>query len=194
MSPMGTVSTAAAGSADAFARLVQDEQARVYHFLLKRLGHVDDAAELTQETFLHAHRAWGTFRGESKASTWLLGIALNLARNHVARSPWKRWTHLSDDILDDMAGPQADPEHCAANRRLVYRLAEAMEALPPDMRAVFSLVCLEGIAYEDAARALGIPTGTVRSRIARTRAALRRAMEGEHRPEPCAVEESARAG
>ncbi|MGC2856132.1 RNA polymerase sigma factor [Novispirillum sp. DQ9] len=177
MIPRGTA-PAAAGTADAFAQLVRDEQKRVYHFLLKRLGHADDAAELTQETFLHAHRAWASFRGESKASTWLLGIALNLARNHVTRSPSKRWRHLSDDVLDGVASHEPDPERATANRRLVRRLAEAMDALPPDMRDVFSLVCLDGMAYDEAARTLGIPIGTVRSRVARARAALRAAVGG----------------
>lgn len=191
MNPTGTAS--AAESAAAFAQLVRDEQKRVYHFLLKRLGHADDAAELTQETFLHAHRAWASFRGESKASTWLLGIALNLARNHVTRSPAKRWKHLSDDVLDGVSSPEADPERATANRRLVRRLAEAMDALSPDMRDVFSLVCLDGMAYDEAARALAIPIGTVRSRVARARAALRAAI-GDDQEDHGAVEEPARVG
>lgn len=184
MSPRTTAQSArsygkaASGAvSDVFASLVRDEQARVYHFLLKRLGNPDDAAELTQDTFLHAHRAWSTFRGESKPSTWLLGIALNLARNHVARTPTKRWRHLSDDVLDGVSSSDADPEQATGNRRMVRLLAAALDTLAPDMRDVFSLVCLEGMAYDEAAHTLGIPIGTVRSRVARARAVLRAALD-----------------
>ncbi|MFA7429135.1 MAG: RNA polymerase sigma factor [Rhodospirillaceae bacterium] len=185
---------AASGAvADAFATLVRDEQARVYHFLLKRVGNPDDAAELTQDTFLHAHRAWATFRGESKPSTWLLGIALNLARNHVTRTPNRRWRHLSDDVLDGVSSPDANPEEATENRRTVRLLADALDTLSPDMRDVFSLVCLEGVSYDEASHSLGIPIGTVRSRVARARATLRAAL-GEGFGKDAVVEGSVSVG
>lgn len=160
-----------------FPALVREHQARVYRFLLKRLNNPDDAAELTQETFCQAFRLRHSFRGEAQVSSWLLGIALNLARNFVTRTPTRRFAHLSDDALVDMEGDVADPERQTSARRLALRLAEVLETLSAEMRDAFTLVCLEGLSYEQAAEILAVPIGTVRSRLSRARTLVRAAVE-----------------
>jgi len=178
MPPRSNEPPPAEGLAEAeFPALVRAHQARVYRFLLKRLNNPDDASELTQETFCQAFRLRHSFRGEAQVSSWLLGIALNLARNFVTRTPTRRFAHLSDDALADMADDEADPERITTARRLALRLAAALEDLSEEMRDAFTLVCLEGLSYEQAAQILAVPIGTVRSRLSRARSLVRAAVE-----------------
>ncbi|HYH20983.1 MAG TPA: RNA polymerase sigma factor [Azospirillum sp.] len=161
-----------------FQRVVSEYDVRVYRFILKRVGHPDDAQDLTQQTFLEAYRQLGRFRGESTMWTWLCAIANNVARNHRARAPQHRYSFVSDEVLEFHPADAADPEEANARRQQVRRLRAALDELSDDARAVFVLVALEGMSYEDAARILDVPVGTVRSRLSRARNALRERLDG----------------
>lgn len=161
-----------------FQRVVSEYNVRIYRFILKRVGHPDDAQDLTQQTFLEAYRQLGRFRGDSTMWTWLCAIANNVARNHRSRAPQHRYHFVSDEVLEFHPTDAADPEEANARRQQVKRLRAALDELSDDARAVFVLVALEGVSYEDAARILDVPVGTVRSRLSRARNALRERIDG----------------
>lgn len=157
-------------------RIVVSHQRRLYHFILRRVGSPDDAADLTQQTFLCAYKALDNFRGEASMSTWLFGVALTLIRNFRSRSEGRRRDHDPIDEMFDLADPGENPEASVSGRERLRHLMEALRALAPEMRDVVMLICFEEHSYEDAARLLDIPIGTVRSRLSRARARLREAL------------------
>jgi RNA polymerase sigma-70 factor (ECF subfamily) len=161
-----------------FRRLVRDHNVRLFRFVLKHLGHRADAEEVTQQVFLEAHRTLASFRGDAALSTWLYGIAMNMVRNFHRRSPHRRYEFVSDDELQLKASEDDSPETLAGRRDQVRRLRDGLQELSADMREVVTLVLLEGLAYDEAARVLGVPVGTVRSRLFRARAHLRQKVEG----------------
>jgi RNA polymerase sigma-70 factor (ECF subfamily) len=163
------------GDHDAFASLVDAYHARVWRFLLKWVKNRDDAEELTQETFLAAWRALPTFRAGSQFSTWLLGIALNLARNHHNRTVKKRSrdVELDDTIyMETPSGYEVEPDSRLERLQAMETLQRAIDKLPEDMRQVLIMVRLEGMQLEEVAQVLGIPSGTVKSRLSRAKARL----------------------
>ena len=141
------VQRARAGDEDAFAALVEANQKRIYHLTLRMTGNPDDALELSQEAFLNAWRGLKKFQGESSFSTWLYRLASNACIDFLRRE--KRRAGLSMTVsLDD--------EEEARQAELVLVLRE-----------------LEGLSYGEIASLLGVEEGTVKSRIARARLALR---------------------
>ncbi|MFC4160032.1 RNA polymerase sigma factor [Chitinimonas lacunae] len=157
-----------------FRHLVDEHQKRLYRFVLKNIGHADDAADIAQQAFVEAAKAIATFRGESELSTWLYGIAMNLVRNYLSRAPHRVHQFESDDTLAELASETTvDPREQVSGNQMMAHLQRELAALPDDMREVLLLVAVEELSYEDAAIMLSIPVGTVRSRLFRARAALR---------------------
>ena len=150
-------------------RVVRDHYDAVYRFCARRIG-TARAADTAQETFLTAQRALGRFRGESSLRTWLLGIALNECRRSIRR-------HGADPLpLEvDLACPQSDDESRFVDRQA---LAAALARLSDDHREVVLLHELQGLTYEEVASVLGVPVGTVKSRLHHAFLNLRRDMGG----------------
>lgn len=164
-----------------FRQLVQDHQQRLYRFIVKNIGYGTDAEDLTQQAFVEAAQAYQTFRGASELSTWLYGIAMNLVRNYLSRAPHRRYTFEDEESLADTAARDPDPAEQLAHTQTVRALAEELEALSPEMREVLLLVAMDELSYEEAAVLLAVPIGTVRSRVSRARATLRRRLgERQH--------------
>ena len=84
-----------------FRQLVRSHQGRLYRFIVKHIGWGSDAEDLTQQAFVEAARSYATFKGASELSTWLYGIAMNLVRNYLSRSPHRRYTFEGDDVLSE---------------------------------------------------------------------------------------------
>lgn len=162
-----------------FRHLVQQHQQRLYRFVLKNIGNPSDAEEIAQQAFVEAATSFERFRGASELSTWLYGIAMNLVRNHLSRAPHRRYQFEDEEALADVEGHTPEPavqlEHSQTNRALLAEL----QALPNDMREVLLMVALDEVSYEEAAVMLSIPIGTVRSRVSRARASLRRKLEAK---------------
>ena len=162
------------GNTERFAPLVTRYQQRVMRFILKYEHNVQDAQELAQETFLQAFRALPGFNSQSRFSTWLTGIAFNLLKNHISRSPTKQHLHLDideqPDGMCDLAG--SNPADAYASRQLLLAMDQAVAALPEKMRDAILLVASEGLSYEEAAVTLNVPVGTVKSRLCRARIQL----------------------
>ena len=160
-----------------FRELVNQHRDRLYRFVLRHIGHATDAEDLAQQAFVEAARTYEAFRGESQLSTWLYGIAMNLVRNHLSRSPQRLYRFEDESALDDTAAAVANPEQQLAMTQLVRLLDRELDGLMPEMREVLLLVAMDDMSYEDAAELLSVPIGTVRSRVSRARSHLRRRME-----------------
>jgi len=156
-----------------FRQLVDAHQKRLYRFILKNVGNATDAEDLAQQAFAEAVRSFVTFRGESELSTWLYGIAMNLVRNFMSRSPQRIYRFETDEGLADTALDNKNPSDQVESDQILARLQAELEELPAEMRDVLVLVAIEDLSYEEAAAMLSIPIGTVRSRVARARSALR---------------------
>lgn len=161
-----------------FISLVQANQKRLYQFILKNIGNPADAEDLAQAAFVEAYKSLSSFRGQSELSTWLLGIAMNLVRNYISRAPHRRFTFVSDEVLEGTAANGESPADAAFYSQAIERLSEELRALPDGLREVLLLVAVDGLSYEDAAAMLAIPIGTVRSRVSRARATLRERLPG----------------
>jgi len=162
---------ACAGDARAYAWLVTRHQASVHRYLVRLTGAPDTARDLAQDTFLRAFQAIGAWRPEARFRTWLFRIAHNLAMDHLRRARRERLFVPIDGGLD-VADPAPGPDARLETTQKARRLEAALAALPSAHREVLLLREIEGMSYEDIARALDLNLGTVRSRIARARAAL----------------------
>lgn len=174
-----------AGDAAAFDTLVVRYSADVYALLFRLTENHEEAADLTQETFLKALKAIKSFRGEADLKTWLYRIAVNESRN---RFRW--WTRRSRDktisldapLSDEMQTPLSEtfsgnsenPEEEILRRERAHALREALQNLPEIFREAVVFCDIEGLSYEQIAATLSINVGTVKSRIARGREELRR--------------------
>jgi RNA polymerase sigma-70 factor (ECF subfamily) len=158
------------GDERAFAALVRHYDAglrRLAFRLLGDRGRMDDAL---QEAYVSAYRALPRFRGDASLGTWLYRIAYNACLDEL-----KRTRAVVDlDSVRDRAHPGADPIEALSIR---HTLAGALAELPLEDRAAVLLVDADGFDYRGAAEVLGVPEGTVASRLNRARAALRQALE-----------------
>jgi RNA polymerase sigma factor (sigma-70 family) len=164
---------AVAGSPEPFGELFERHARSVYNHCFRRTASWADAEELTSAVFLEAWRRRAEVRptGES-ARPWLLGVANNLLRNHrrslrryraaLARVPLPRY---GADPADDVAGRLADEQQ-------MHRVLACVERLPRPDQEVLSLCVWSELTYQEAAAVLGVPVGTVRSRLSRARARL----------------------
>jgi|JI6StandDraft_1071083.scaffolds.fasta_scaffold202756_2 RNA polymerase sigma-70 factor (ECF subfamily) len=159
-----------------FRDLLTQHRDRLYRFVLRHIGHATEAEDLAQQAFAEAARTYGSFRGESQLSTWLYGIAMNLMRSHLSRSPQRRYRFEDESALENTPCSSADPELQCSMTQLVRLLERELDGLMPEMREVLLLVAMDDMSYEDAAALLCVPIGTVRSRVSRARSHLRRRM------------------
>jgi RNA polymerase sigma factor (sigma-70 family) len=160
-----------------FRELIDQHQRRLYRFVIKYIDHPDDAADITQQAFVEAARTIASFRGDSKLSTWLFGIAMNMVRNYLSRAPHRVHKFETDESLLGVASSELDPSDSLSQRELLIMAEKAFSDLPAEMSEVLGLVAVDEISYQDAADILCIPLGTVRSRVSRARAVLRTQFE-----------------
>lgn len=165
------------GDAAAFNELVLMYQTSVYNVALRTLGHSEDAADATQETFLAAYRAIEEFRGGS-FKAWLLRIAVNTCYDLLRRKQRRPSTSL-DVIVDEsgdsvgFADRRVGPERAALAAETVSVVEQGLLTLPDDQRSIVVLCDVQGLSYEEAADVEGVALGTVKSRLSRARARLR---------------------
>ena len=164
------------GDRTAFAALVERHERRVYNLALRMTGREEDARDATQDAFLTVLRKLSTFRGEAAFTTWLHRVAVNACYDVLrkrARAPL-----LEHSEQDDRPGlePPPVPDH-AASSALSIDVQRALLQVPEDFRAVMILHDVRDLPQEEVASILGIPVGTVKSRLHRGRIALARAMD-----------------
>ncbi|MCI8651491.1 MAG: sigma-70 family RNA polymerase sigma factor [Oscillospiraceae bacterium] len=178
MSEIDLIAAAQSGDQNAFAQLVEAHQGKVYSLSYRMTGNPDDAADLTQEAFLNAWRGLASFHGQSSFSTWLHRLTSNVCIDFLRRE--KRRTALSMTVEEDEEGRQAEvpdhrfsPEQELERRELRRTVQQGLAALSPEHRRVLVLRELEGLSYQEIAQCLELEEGTVKSRIARARIALK---------------------
>ena len=159
------------GQEQAFAVLMERHERRVYNLAYRMLGNPEDARDATQDAFLSCFRHLARFRGDSSFSTWLHRIALNACYDALRRR--RDTISLEGRSVDPM--PVADHADRAAAATDVQR---ALLGVPPDFRAVLVMHELQDLPLEDIAATLGVPVGTVKSRLHRGRVALGRILSG----------------
>jgi len=165
-----------AGDARAFEELVVSHQHRVFGVALRMLDNAAEAEEIAQETFLRAHGSLAEFRGDARLSTWLYAIVSRLCLNRLASAD-RRVARPGDEVLLRVADGEAGPQDNAERGELEAALHRAIADLAEERRVVVILRDLEGMAYDEIARALGLELGTVRSRLHRARMDLKEKME-----------------
>ena len=176
-----------AGQVEAFGILVRRYQDRLYPTLLRLTGCAEDAHDLLQDAFVRAFEKLGRFHGDSSFYTWIYRIAVNLAlSDRRRRRPGRSWPTGPDGAaLDPPSDPdQSDPALPLERAEREERVQRALDALAPDHRAVVVLKDLDGLRYEQIAAILGVPVGTVRSRLHRARGELRERLRDLFDEEP----------
>ena len=170
------------GDMDAFGRLIEKYQDRLFNAVLRIVANRDDAMELTQEAFVRALKGIKKFKGQAAFYTWLFRIGVNLAINHRRRhrelfsSTFGRESRLgqqADPLAAMIESDEPSPLDEVQLQEEHERVLEALKTLGPNARALIVLRDIEGLNYNQIAEILDLPTGTVKSRLSRARRAIR---------------------
>ncbi|MFC1526192.1 RNA polymerase sigma factor [Candidatus Latescibacterota bacterium] len=162
------------GNIEAFRTLVVDYHPLAYSLAYRVLNDAEDAEEVVQDAFVKIHCALEGFRGESSLKTWILRIVLRLSLNRRrdrSRTAWRRLgLHRGGEAGDEdgelgLAAPGPDPEGLLIAKETRSRVLAAVESLSPPLREVVVLSTLEDLTYDEIARILRVPVGTVSSRL-----------------------------
>lgn len=167
-----------------FDGIVREHQRRVYRVLYLLVRNPDLADTLTQETFLRAYEKRASFRGEARVNTWLLKIAVNLARDHARNrraSFWKRLIGMDDsenpEQFRQIPDPQASPEQALLARRELDAAWSIAGELPSQQRTIFMLRFAEEMTLPEIAQVLGLRTGSVKAHLFRAMATVRKRLK-----------------
>ena len=170
----------------AFEQLVTDNEKRIYNLCRRMVGDQEDAAELTQEAFLNAWRGLPGFQAESAFSTWLYRLASNVCLDFLRREKRRKSLSLTVVSLDQEEAVELEsPDQRYAPEGELERLEQrqairdGLARLSEEHRQVLVLRELSGLSYREIAQLLGVEEGTVKSRIARARGALRKVLVEE---------------
>jgi len=182
MDEAALIQAARGGDLDAFNRLVIEYQSLAFNLAYRIMADPAAAEDATQEAFISAYRALRRFRGGSFRS-WLMRIVTNACYDELRRRKRKPSTSLDqltetrDDFFEDaestISTGAEKPEQEAVRSELRLAIERCLEGLPNDFRVVAVLVDIQGYDYQEAARVVAKPIGTVKSRLARARAQLR---------------------
>ena len=164
------------GDQDAFDMLFERYKTKVFSFILRYVGDNATAEDIFQNTFLRLYTKAGYFNRESKFSTWLYTIAANLCKDELKKRsirkhiPLQGTAHQDEDSRipapeDFLSNPSAGPRETASGKERSDAVTRAVDILPEDLRVVITLHCMHSLKYHEVAKILGIPTGTVQSRM-----------------------------
>jgi RNA polymerase sigma-70 factor (ECF subfamily) len=168
------------GNAAAFGELVRRHQDRLYNTVYRLLDNHEDAYDVVQDAFLNAYQSLDSFKGDSLFFTWLYRIAVNTAISfkRKRRAMVRIDSTGSNPVIEPHdTSDEARPGHALEQAEQEVRVRQALARLSPEHRAVLILKDMEGQKYEDMAEALGVPIGTIRSRLHRARLELREVLE-----------------
>ncbi|HVS83101.1 MAG TPA: sigma-70 family RNA polymerase sigma factor [Pyrinomonadaceae bacterium] len=172
---------------EAFCLLAKGYERRIYLLAFHYCHNPQDAEDLSQEVWLKAYQALGTFRGESSFYTWLRKITINCFLNHQ-RARRYSWRGQKTDVqllaVDSIGGDErvssaANSETILHNRILAERVMQAMSESTPPQRLIFLLKHHEGMTYEEIAKAVGCSTGTAKKSVSRAVGKLREHLDIE---------------
>ena len=165
------------GDIAAFEELYRVHSARLYTLALRMTGSQQDAEDVLQEVFLHAHRKLGGFRGESSLGTWLYRLAVNQCLDFL-RGRQARMARASGSYDDDEVSEPIAPAPVIPTPISRVDLERAIAQLPAGCRTAFVLHDVEGFAHHEVASMLGVSEGTSKSQVHKARARLRAILSG----------------
>ena len=164
------------GDQQAFGLLVSKYQRKLARLLSRLIRDPAEVEDVAQETFIKAYRALGSFRGDSAFYTWLYRIGINTAKNYLVSQGRRAPTRTDFDTEEaetfeggDLLRDINTPERMLLSKQIGETVNSAMDDLPDDLRTAIMLREIEGMSYEDIAKMMDCPIGTVRSRIFRAR-------------------------
>jgi len=173
------VERAQRGDKQAFGLLVEKYQRKLARLISRLVRDPGEVEDVTQEAFIKAYRALPSFRGESAFYAWLYRIGINTAKNYLVamgrRAPTS--TEVEAEEAEGYDGGEllreiSTPESLLLTKEIAGTVNQAIEALPEELRSAIQLRELEGMSYEEIAKLMDCPVGTVRSRIFRAREAI----------------------
>lgn len=174
------IAQAKQGDLSAFEALILRHEKIVYNVALRMMGQPEDAKDISQEVFLKVYKSIGAFDERSAFSTWLYRITMNTCIDEMRRRKGKQSYSLEEELEGEDGGMQrqiADtgetPEESLLRAERKAELLQAMQALSAEHRAAIVLRDIRGLGYDEIAAALGLPLGTVKSRISRARIQLK---------------------
>ena len=164
--------------------LIAHHSPRFRRIALAHLGNVADAEDAVQDALLSALTHMDQFRGQAKMSTWLTSIVINSARMKLRRRSLRVQISLDEtfpeqnlSLADFVSDTRPGPEHLYQDRELATTLAYATSRLSPALRMTFQLRDLDGLSIRETAHRMGVPSGTVKARLARARTRLKKAIK-----------------
>ena len=174
MNELLLISRARGGDREAFGALVEQYRDNVYRLAYRMCGNAYDADEAAQEAFVAAWRALPNFRGDAKFSTWLYRLTTNAAIDVMRRE--KRHQTVGDGEMVDLADDADSPQETVERTEQQETVQKALATLSEEYREVLLLRYMEELDYAEIAEVLQLPSGTVKSRINRAKAALKTAL------------------
>jgi RNA polymerase sigma-70 factor, ECF subfamily len=173
------VERAQRGEKHAFELLVSKYQRKLARLLSRFIRDPTEVEDVTQEAFIKAYRALPSFRGDSAFYTWLYRIGINTAKNYLVAMGRRAPTTTDIDSEEAEGFEDGDqlrdlntPENEMMSRQVAETVNQTLEELPEELRTAITLREIEGLSYEDIAKIMNCPIGTVRSRIFRAREAI----------------------
>ena len=174
------IKKAKGGNVEAFEELVKQSQKKVFNIAYKMMDNYDDANELAQEAFIKAYQSIDKFKGDSLFSTWIYRITTNVCLDELRRRKNKKVISLNEnikyndeEIQQQIKDESPGPEQIFEEKESKKLINQCIESLPVDYKTVIILRDIQGFSYEEIAKILNCPEGTVKSRINRARKALR---------------------
>lgn len=176
------VQRAQANDRAAFNEIVLRYKSKVYNFIHRMIPSMQDAEDLTQETFVRAYLSIHSFQSRASLNTWLFRIATNLCIDYSRKNKKNQALMVSlsqendneeNEVERDIPDQAFDPQRLLLNKELGHQLEKALRDLPEKLRTVVLLYDIEGLPYDEIAAIAGCPLGTVKSRLFNARSALR---------------------
>lgn len=158
------------GDEQAFKQLYETTHKKVFQYLYRFTNGHNMAEDLVVDTYVEIWKSAKSFRNESKALTWIIGISRNIAMNAFRQNKMKEY-----ELDEDMMRPPEQFQNCAGNE-ITHILKDALNRLPTSHREILDLVFLQGLHYEDIARIVRIPVNTVKTRVFHAKEKLRNAL------------------
>ena len=178
------VKKAQKGDHKAFEQLMEEHFKKIYNIAYRMTGNPDDASDMTQEVMIKLFRNIGSFKGDSKFSTWVYRVATNTCLDELKKG--RRHSHTSlnteydtgnGEITYEVEDTSPTPEEMTEKKELRSMVADAVQRLSPGHRAAIILRDIKGFSYDEIAKILNCSEGTVKSRISRARASLKEVLE-----------------
>jgi len=162
------------GNIKAFRDLVKRYERYILNLVYRTIGDTNEAEDIAQEVFIKVYKSIRSFKGESKFSTWISKITVNLCMDKLREKVKNKEKNIGEEAWNLFSQPESfNPEIMAERHELQETIKKAIESLPDELRVVFALRELESFSYNEIGEMLSIPIGTVESRLYRARMKLR---------------------